>query len=64
MEYEKSFVKIQNIFGEEIQISFKKIELVLFDYDTFVILRKDKTSIFTKLGYKVLKRVSPQKIFI
>jgi len=64
MEYEKSFVKIKNIFGEEIQIPFKKIELVLFDYDTVVILRKDKTSIFTKLGYKVLKRVSPQKIFI
>jgi len=63
-EVEKSFIKIKNIFGDILEIPYKKLEFVLFNHDSVVILRKDKTSIFTKLGYKVLKRVSPQKIFI
>ena len=61
---EKSTVKIKNIFGEDVEIPFKKIEVVLFDYDSVTILRKDKTSAFSKFGYKILKRFSPQKIFI
>ena len=61
---EESTVKIKNIFGEDVEIPFKKIEVVLFDYDSVTILRKDKTSAFSKFGYKILKRFSPQKIFI
>ncbi len=63
-EIEKSKVIIKNIFGEEIEIPYKKIELVLFNYDSVVILQKNKTSIFSKLGYKILKKFAPQKIFI
>jgi len=63
-EIEKSKVIIKNIFGEEIEIPYKKIELVLFNYDSIVILHKNKTSIFSKLGYKILKKFAPQKIFI
>jgi len=63
-ELEKSTIKIKNIFGEDVEIPFKKIEVVLFDYDSVTILRKDNTSVFSKFGYKILKRFSPQKIFI
>jgi len=61
-EIEKSKVIIKNIFGEEIEIPYKKIELVLFNYSV-VILHKNKTSIFSKLGYKVLQKFAPHKIF-
>lgn len=61
---EKSYVIIKNIFGENVQIPYKKIEVVLFDYDSAMILLKEKTSLFSKFGYRLVKKFSPQKIFI
>jgi len=54
---------IRNIFGKEIKIPYKSLELLTFDYRTAIIQKKSEISLVSKLGYRILKRFRPDKIF-
>ena len=55
-------ISIKNIFSQNLVIPYKSIELISFDYETAFIQRKKDTSFFSKIGYKIQKRIKPQKI--
>lgn len=55
-------INVKNIFGQNLVIPYKSIEVISFDYETAFIQRKKDTSYFSKIGYKIQKRIKPQKI--
>jgi hypothetical protein len=57
-----NFIRMKNIFGRTIDIPYRLVESISFDYKTAVIQLKKETSLFSKLGYKIQKRIKPQKI--
>ena len=58
-----SYVNIKNIFGKDVKIPYKSLEGLSFENDTAYIQRKAETSLFSKLGYILLKKFKPDKIF-
>ncbi|MHA1241285.1 MAG: M48 family metalloprotease [Promethearchaeota archaeon] len=58
-----SYVNVKNIFGKDVKIPYKSLEGLSFESDTAYIQRKAETSLFSKLGYKFLKKFKPDKIF-
>ncbi|MFW9936239.1 MAG: M48 family metalloprotease [Candidatus Thorarchaeota archaeon] len=56
-------ISIENIFGKKLEISYKSLELVSFDFNTAIIQRKSETSLISKLGYRILRKIKPEKIF-
>jgi hypothetical protein len=58
------FLTIQNIFGKEVLIPFKTLESVSFDFNSAMIQTKSATSLFSRLGYRILKKFKPDKIII
>ena len=63
VENEGNFIKIVNIFGEEKVIPFKTLETLSFQYETAMIMRKSDTSFLSQLGYKIVHKFKPQKVF-
>ena len=57
-----SHIIIKNIFGEMQKILYKSLETVSFEYVTGKIQKKSESSIFSKLGYVLLKKFNPEKI--
>ncbi|MFX0153508.1 MAG: M48 family metalloprotease [Candidatus Hodarchaeota archaeon] len=60
----KDIVQIVNIFGKEIKIPYKEIEMISFEYNSAIIQIKSATSFASRLGYKVLKKFKPERIII
>ncbi len=60
--HNNAFLKVKNIFGQFIEIPYKSIEAIAFDYKTALIQKKRETSLFSKIGYIIQKRIKPQKI--
>ncbi|MFW9949266.1 MAG: M48 family metalloprotease, partial [Candidatus Thorarchaeota archaeon] len=58
----ESHLNIRNIFDKHIKIQYNTIELIYFEYKTISLQNKNDTSVFTKIGYKLLKRFKPHKI--
>jgi Zn-dependent protease with chaperone function len=54
---------IQNIFDKQITIPYKMLELITFEYKTATIKKKSDTSMFSKLGYKIFRKLKPKSIF-
>jgi len=59
-----SYIQIKTIFGNKKKIKLNKIEFISFEYNTGTVQLKSETSLFSKIGYYILKKVKPQKIFI
>ena len=55
---------LKNIFGEEVEIPYNKIESIGFEYSSALIQIRSATSITSRLGYKILKKFKPEKIII
>ena len=60
---DQNFIKIKNIFGEEKIIPYNTLELLSFQYETAMLQKKSETSIFSKIGYKIIHKFKPQKVF-
>ena len=58
-----NYISVKNIFGKDIKIPYKSLEALSFEYITGNIQKKSETSIFSKLGYIILKKFKPEKIF-
>ena len=58
------FIHLKNIFGSEIDIPYNKIESISFKYKSAIIQIKSATSLSSRLGYKLLKKVKPERILI
>jgi len=58
-----NYITIKNIFGKEIEVPYKSLEALSFEYITGNVQKKSETSIFSKLGYIILKKFKPEKIF-
>ncbi|MFX0048324.1 MAG: hypothetical protein ACFE8G_09170, partial [Candidatus Hermodarchaeota archaeon] len=58
-----NYISIKNIFGEAQNIPYKSLEAISFEHITGKIQKKSETSIFSKLGYIILKKFKPEKIF-
>jgi len=58
---EKSII-IENIFGKEKILIYKAIELINFEHDTILVQKKSDTTFFSKLGYKILKKLKPESV--
>jgi hypothetical protein len=57
-------VNILNIFGKAIEIPYKEIETLSFEYNSALIQLKSNTSFTSRIGYKLLKRFKPESIII
>jgi len=63
-KYKKSnYLSMKNIFGETIKIPYNSLEVLLFEYNTAIIQKKSETSIFSKLGYLIVRKFKPEKNF-
>ena len=58
-----SAITIKSIFGKYQEIPYKLLEGLSFEYITGNVQKKSETSIFSKLGYIILKKFKPKKIF-
>ena len=56
------FIIVKNIFGKEINIPYKLLELITFKWDTAMIQKKSETSMFSRLGFKILNKFQPEKV--
>ncbi len=56
-------IVVKNIFGKEIDIEYNSLELITFEYDTAMMQLKSETSMFSRLGYKILHKFKPRSIF-
>ncbi|MFX1499964.1 MAG: M56 family metallopeptidase [Promethearchaeota archaeon] len=61
---ENGTIFLKNVFGKEITIPYNKIELILFEYSSALIQIKSETSLFSRLGYKILKKFKPERIIM
>ncbi len=57
-------IVLKNIFREEVEIPYNKIESIGFEYSSALIQIRSATSISSRLGYKILKKFKPEKIII
>ena len=60
---ESDFITIKNIFGKYQVIPYKSLEALSFEHITGIIQKKSEVSIFSKLGYVLLRKFKPEKIF-
>ena len=60
---EKNYIIVRNIFGESKKIPYKTLEIVSFEYSTATMQLKSDTSPFSQLGYVIMKKFKPQKVF-
>jgi hypothetical protein len=58
-----NYLSMKNIFGEDIKIPYKSLEVIMFEYNTAIIQKKAETSIFSKIGYLIVRKFRPDKIF-
>jgi Zn-dependent protease with chaperone function len=59
---EDEFILIRNIFGDEVTIPYKKLELITFEVPSAMIQKKSETSLFSRFGYKILHKIKPEKV--
>ncbi len=57
-------INIKNIFGKDIRIPYKTIDLINFEYSSAMIQIKSSTSVSSRLGYRILKKFKPERIII
>ncbi|UCC20218.1 MAG: M48 family metalloprotease [Promethearchaeota archaeon] len=57
-------VNVVNIFDKEKSIPFKEIETISFEYDSAIVQIKSETSLTSRLGYKILRKIKPERIII
>lgn len=62
--YHLNTLSVKNIFGKNIAIPYNKIELISFEYNSALIQIKSATSLSSRLGYKILKKIKPEKIIL
>jgi Zn-dependent protease with chaperone function len=53
-----------NIFGKNLTVPYNKIESISFEYSSAMIQKKSATSLSSRLGYKILKKIKPEQIII
>ncbi len=58
-----NYIIVKNIFGKEKEIEYKSMELINFEYSTAMMQLKSETSMFSRLGYKILYKFKPRSIF-
>jgi len=59
----KNYLSLKNIFGEAIKIPYNSLEGLSFKYNTALIQKKSETSIFSKIGYVIVRKFKPENIF-
>ena len=58
-----NYITVKNIFGKEKTIEYDSLELITFEYNTAMMQLKSETSMFSRLGYKILHKFKPSSIF-
>jgi hypothetical protein len=61
---DKITILFNNIFGKEIKIPYKEIETISFEFNTGLIQLKSETSISSLLGFRILKKIKPERIIM
>ena len=61
---DKSKILFKNIFGKELKIPYKELEMINFKYNSVAIQLKSETSLTSRLGLKILKKFKPEQIII
>jgi len=59
---DESFIILENIYGIELKIELKTIEILIFADDSIIIQIKDKMSFADKIFKKIQKRMNPSSI--
>jgi len=62
--YHLNALSVKNIFGKDIIIPYNKVELISFEYNSALIQIKSATSLTSRLSYKILKKIKPEKIIL
>ncbi len=60
----RNVILLKNIFGKDILIPYKEIEIILFDFSSAIFQLKSETSLTSRLGFKILKKFKPERIII
>ena len=61
---DRNVILFNNIFGKEIEIPYKELDIITFEYNSAVIQLKSETSVTSKLGFKILKKFKPERIIM
>lgn len=61
VDNDNNYIIVNNIFGKDITIPYKTLEIISFDYKTAMIQKKTETSFSSKMGYKIVKKFKPKK---
>ena len=65
VDNDDNYIIVKNIFGKDITIPYRTLEIISFDYDnTALIQKKTETSFSSKMGYKIAKKFKPEKVII
>jgi hypothetical protein len=55
---------IKNIFGKQVQIPYKELDVITFEYNSALVQLKSETSLVSRLVFKVLKKLKPKRIIM
>ncbi|MCK4779731.1 MAG: hypothetical protein KAT57_06070, partial [Candidatus Lokiarchaeota archaeon] len=61
---DRNVIFFNNIFGKEIKIPYKELDIINFEYNSAVIQLKSETSVTSRLGFKILKKFKPERIIM
>jgi Zn-dependent protease with chaperone function len=57
-------ILFKNIFGTELKIPYKGIEMIHFKFNSVLIQLKSETSLSSRLGFRILKKYKPERIIL
>ena len=60
----RRIILFKNIFGKDILIPYKEIEIIIFEYSSAIIQLKSETSLTSRWGFKILKKFKPERIIV
>ncbi|MFX1418508.1 MAG: M56 family metallopeptidase [Promethearchaeota archaeon] len=60
----KDLIYFINIFEKQIIIPYKEIETISFEYESATVQIKSETSLTSRIGYKILRKIKPERIII
>ena len=61
---DRNVIFLNNIFGKEVKIPYKELDIINFEYNSAVIQLKSETSVTSRLGFKILKKFKPERIIM
>ena len=61
---DKNVIFFNNVFGKEIKIPYKELDVLNFEYNSAVLQLRSETSVTSRIGFKIFKKFKPERIIM